>query len=168
MSFRVASRSLTLAVVCGLAACSGGRRELRQDELSAVQHGRAARVRPTAARPLLDLPAALHLPPAGFSALFGPPGPQSPGFADPGKFSVTGTAPSDSLAVFRVQELTMLVTFSRPTGVVQDVLLLGADEAALMRQASLLPDAPGYLLLSVFKPRHADQLFGLRVVPQGD
>ena len=46
------------------------------------------------------------------------------------------------------------------------MLLLGSDEIVLLRQASLLPEAPGYLLLPVFKPRQADELFGLRVVPK--
>ena len=65
------------------------------------------------ARPLLDLPATLHLRPAGFSARFGPPTPLPPGFADPGKFSVQSTISTDSLALFRVKNLAMVVAFRR-------------------------------------------------------
>jgi hypothetical protein len=167
--FRLMQRPWLLALAVGLfglEACSGGGREPRQDEGSTTRQRRAPSVRPSVARPVLDLPAALQLHPAGFSARFGSPTAVVSDFADPGKFSVASTVSADSLALFQVQSLTMIVAFSRSTGAVQDVLLLGADEASLMRQASLVPEAPGYLILPVFQPRRADQLFGLRVVPK--
>ena len=60
----------------------------------------------------------------------------------------------------------MVVSYQIDTGVVQDVLLLGTNEATLMRQATLLPNAADYLLLPVFKRQHTSRLLGLRVVPK--
>ena len=118
MPLRGASRPLLLAGLWALGACSGGAHEPRQDETAFGTPQQTASGRLSIARPLLDLPAALHLRPAGFSARFGPPTPLPPGFADPGKFSVQSTISTDSLALFRVKNLAMVVAFSSTTGAV--------------------------------------------------
>ena len=155
-----------LAGLLVLSACSDGARESRPDEEQVAQQRQADLVRPTAAKPLLDLPAALRLRPRALRDRLGPPRPAVPGFIDPGKALNDQLLPIDSLAWYAPRGLTMLVSFRPGTGFVQDVLLLGADETALMRQAALQPDAPGYLVLPVFQPRQPDRLLGLRVVPK--
>lgn len=146
-------------------ACSGGGREPRPDGAAAPRS--AVSRRPMVAHPLINLPAALALRSAGFHSRFGPPRPAEAGFVDPGKELLADRrGGADSVAWFEPQGLPMIVSFQAGTGAVQDVLLLGADEPTLMRQAQLLPDAAGYLLLPVFEDHHAGQLLGLRVVPK--
>ena len=149
----------------GLGACSGGR-EPRSAETDAAAPQPADQVRPTATKPLLDLPAALGLRARGFVARFGPPRPAAAGFIDPGKALNDDRLLADSVVWFEPQGLPMLVSFRPGTGQLQDVLLLGPDETTLMRQALLLPNAPSYLLLPVFQPRNPNRLLGLRVVPK--
>lgn len=159
---RVVSTLLTSAAA--LSACSSGGREPRTDVAAAPRQSAAAR--PAAARPLINLPAALAKRAAGFGSQFGKPRPVGPDFVDPGKAQADDLLAPDSLALFEPQGLPMIVSFQPRTGAVQDVLLLGPDEATLMRQATLLPNAPTYLLLPVFDSRRADHLLGLRVVPK--
>lgn len=156
---------LLLAGSGALGACSSQGHEPRQDDATALRRP-ATPSRPAAARSLINLPAGLHLRPAEFGARFGQPQPLAPDFVDPGKASADSAAPADSLALFQPQGLPMIVSFRPGSGRVQDVLLLGADETMLMRQATLEPAAAGYLLLPVFAPRRPDRLIGLRVVPK--
>jgi hypothetical protein len=148
-----------------LSACSGGGREFKRAETAAAQYREARRVLPTAPQ-LINLPAVLRLRMADFSARFGQPLPLADGFADPTKEPLPGTAATESMVRFESKGIGMIVSFDVRTGAVRDVLLLGSDEATLMRQATLLPDAPDYVLLPVFTTRHTDHLLGLRVVPK--
>ena len=155
---------MLLAGGAALSACSSGGHEPRADVAAAPRQLVASR--PAAARPLINLPAALAQQAGGFRRRFGRPRPVGPSFVDPGKAQDNHRLAPDSLALFEPQGLSMIVSFQPRTGTVQDVLLLGPDEATLMRQAALLPNAPAYLLLPVFDARRTDQLLGLRVVPK--
>lgn len=157
-------RLLVLAGAVALPACSGGTREPRQDVPEAARQRQANAARP-AAVPLINLPAALPLGLPGFIARFGNPQPLATDFVDPGK-GLPGAAKADSSVLFRPSGLSMVVSYRISSGAVEDVLLLGPDEAGLMRQAALVPNAAGYLLLPVFESRRTDRLLGLRVVPK--
>ncbi len=157
---------MLLAALSALSACLGGTTSSMQDETSAAQLRQPTTGRQTAPRALIDLPAALPLLPADFRARFGEPLPLPLGFLDLGKNLGEGAAPTDSLAMFQPQGLPLIVSFDRRTGAVKDALVLGPDEATLMRQASLAPNAPHYLLLPVFYPSRPGKLLGLRVVPK--
>lgn len=149
-----------------LTACSGGGHHLRPDEAAVAQQQPASAGQLVAPVSLINLPPALGLRQGQFSARFGGSLPLPTGFLDPGKDVKDRIAAIDSQALFRPHGLPMIVSFGRNTGHVRDVLLLGSDEAVLMRQAALLPDAPRYVLLPVFQPRHPERLLGLRVIPK--
>lgn len=167
LPFRAAQgqcRAAWLPLLLLSAACSSGSREPRQDENASAQQRQASLVRPAAPYPRINLPAALHLRRAAFSARFGRPLRLAAGFVDPGKDPDSYKV--DSLVLFRPGGLPMIVSFLPAAGAVQDVLLLGPDEATLMRQATLVANAAGYLVLPVFEAQHTDRLLGLRVVPK--
>ena len=163
--YRAGRGLLGLAGGMALTACSGGSREPRHDLTEAVAQRQASAVRPTAVYPLVDLPPALHLRLAEFKTHFGRAQPLPAGFVDPGK-GPASPENVDSAVLFRPHGLPMVVSYHTGTGIVADVLLLGADESTLMRQATLLPNAAGYLALPVFEAQHTTRLLGLRVIPK--
>ncbi|WP_375419244.1 hypothetical protein [uncultured Hymenobacter sp.] len=156
---------MLLALGGALGACSSQGHEPRPDAASALRRPTNLR-RPAAARPLINLPPALPLAPAAFRAHFGRSRPVGASFVDPGKALADKNMPADSVVLFELPGLSMVVSFQPGTRRVYDVLLLGADEATLMRQATLRPDDTSYLLLPVFDSRRADHLLGLRVIPK--
>ena len=154
---RLAARILAV-LISGMAACQGAHEHPRE-------HFVVVPVRPVA---VLDLPHLLSLDVDGLGRRLGPAQPVPATFTDPAKAPLLQLGyTADSVALFRQQGLRIVVSYSYRSRRVIDILLLGANEDSLMQRAKLLPAAPNYMVLPVFKTEHPTELLGVRVLSVG-
>ncbi|WP_201978223.1 hypothetical protein [Hymenobacter rubidus] len=139
----------------GLGACSGSHEPV---------HERAHQAAPPQAAEL-DVPNLLPLSIDELSQRVGPLLPVPANFQDPTLTPLQQRQETpDSMCLFRYRGLAMVVAYSYSTRRVNNLLLLGSNEDALMSRAKLKLGATEYLVLPVFEARRSTKLLGLRVL----
>lgn len=83
---------------------------------------------------------------------------------DPTATQMKATRGQDWINTFERNGTTLVVTFDASSRKVRDIVLLGADEDNLLRDANLSLTSPDYLVLPVMSPGNSTELIGMRVV----
>jgi hypothetical protein len=139
-----------------LVACSGTH-ESGKDRVALTEEAPAT-------EPVVDVPAIVGAPIDKLLQRLGPARPVPAGVTGPITMPALPPGEQDSTVMFRSRGLELVATFNPHSRRVSDLLLLGADEDALMRRANLRMGAAQYLILPVFHQQNSARLLGLRVV----
>ncbi len=146
------------AVGLGLMGACSGAHEARHDSSTAAA--------PLNDTPRLDAPGLLALSIDEVGHRLGAPRPVPPALRDPTLLpQAPQNEPLDSTALFHYRGLSVVVSYNYATRRVNDLLLVGDNEDALMSQGHLRLGAADYLVLPIFQKSHPTALLGLRVLP---
>lgn len=83
---------------------------------------------------------------------------------EPTAAQMKSTRGQDWINTFERNGTTLVVTFNANSRKVRDIVLLGADEDDLLRDANLSLTSADYLVLPVMSPGNSTELIGMRIV----
>ena len=146
---------LIAAGMAGLASCSGSHEP-------PPEHTVAARL---ALPPQLDVHALVGISIYELSQRIGPAQPVPAEFTNPMLRLASLGDGTDSLSAFQRNGLTLLATYNTVSRTVSELIVAGHSEDSLMQRAHLQANAPGYIIMPIFKTNRSRQLMGLRLVP---